>query len=64
VLRDAHINAEATCGRVGQEHGAEQCMMLGLHSAALRQALDAFRTPAAGAVKRQPVAAGLEPGFQ
>ena len=39
-------------------------MMLGFHSAALRQALDAFGTPAAGAVKRQPMAAGLEPGFQ
>ena len=47
-----------------QEHGSEQCMMLGLHSAALRQALDAFGTPAAGAVQRQPMAAGLEPGFQ
>ena len=47
-----------------QEHGSEQCMMLGLHSAALRQALDALGTPAAGAVQRQPMAAGLEPGFQ
>ena len=39
-------------------------MMLGFHGAALRQALDALGTPAAGAVQRQPMAAGLEPGFQ
>src|SRR5262245_14110335 len=62
MRRFAHINAEATCGRMRQEHGSEQCMMLGFHSAALRQALDALRTATAGAVKRQAVAAGLDPG--
>src|SRR5262245_43270674 len=39
-------------------------MMLGPHSAALRQALDARSAPAARAMKCQPMAAGLEPGFQ
>src|SRR5262245_26942064 len=39
-------------------------MVRGSHGAALRQALDAFGTSAAGAVKRQPMATGLEPGFQ
>src|SRR5262245_31356572 len=64
VLRIAHIDAESACWRMRQEHAAEQCMMLGLHSAALRQTLDAFGTPAAGAMKRQPMSAGLEPGSQ
>src|SRR5262245_45323643 len=39
-------------------------MMLGFHGAALRQALDAFGTPAAGAMQRQPMSASLEPGLQ
>jgi hypothetical protein len=39
-------------------------MMFGLHGAALRQALDAFGTPAAGAVQCEPMTNSLEPGFQ
>src|SRR6516162_1250911 len=38
--------------------------MLRPHSAALRQSLDALGTPAAGAVKCQPMTTVLEPGFQ
>jgi hypothetical protein len=59
-----HIDAESACKRMRQEHAAEQCMMFGFHGAALRQALNALGTPTAGAVQRQPVAAGLEPRFQ
>src|SRR5262249_46355755 len=64
VLRCAYVDPEPACRWVCQEHAPEQFMMLGPHGAALRQALDALGAPAAGAVKCEPMAAGLEPGFQ